>query len=176
MKTVLNDRILFYDGTCQIPSDEIIDFIIRGVPIEKIAALERDDEVDLYNQLADVPLKHGDFHIYFAPDFTWRIPKVFKELDIASELVKLLKDRFQTVANFQAYKDRLEIELKEIETRNLSSMVKTLMFVMDYFKKNDIVYGVGRGSSCASLVLFLIGVHCIDPVKYDIPYYEFFHN
>jgi len=176
LKTVLDDRILFYDGTCQIPSDEIVDFIIKGVPIEKIAALERDDEVDLYNQLADVPLKYGDFQIDFAPDFTWQIPKAFKELDIASVLAKLLQDRFQTFVNFQAYKDRLETELKEIENRNLSSMVKTLMFVMDYFKKNNIVYGVGRGSSCASLALFLIGAHCIDPVKYDISHNEFFHN
>lgn len=176
MKTILNDRILFYDGTCQISSSEIADFIISGVPIEKIAALERDDEVDLYNQLADVPLKYGNFEINFAPDFTWQIPAKFASLDIPKMLTEFLINKFGTHKNFQAYKERLEIELTEIENRNLSNMIQTLMFVMDYLKKAEIVYGVGRGSSCASLALYLIGVHCIDPVKYDISYHEFFHD
>jgi DNA polymerase III alpha subunit len=33
---------------------------------------------------------------------------------------------------------------------------------------------VGRGSSVASYVLFLIGVHKIDPIKYELPIEEFF--
>jgi DNA polymerase III alpha subunit len=35
------------------------------------------------------------------------------------------------------------------------------------------VWGVGRGSSVASYVLFLIGVHRIDSMKYNLDYKEF---
>lgn len=176
MKTALDDRILFYDGTCQIPSEKVVDLIIGGVPIEQIAVLEHDDEVGQYNQLANTPMKFGDFGIDFVPDFTWQIPNSVKALDLATALAKLLRNKFENCLNFHVYEERLQIELKEIKDRNLSNMVKTLFFVIDYFRQNDIVYGVGRGSSCASLILFLIGVHCIDPVKFEISHLEFFHE
>jgi len=44
---------------------------------------------------------------------------------------------------------------------------------MDQIVQKDIVTGVGRGSSVSSLVLYLIGVHHIDPVKYNLSYKEF---
>ena len=40
-------------------------------------------------------------------------------------------------------------------------------------KTNSIVWGVGRGSSVASYVLFLLGVHKIDSVKYNLDWREF---
>ena len=40
-------------------------------------------------------------------------------------------------------------------------------------RKNNIVWGVGRGSSVASFVLFLIGVHKINSLYYDISIDEF---
>jgi hypothetical protein len=176
LKTVLEDRILFYDGTCQVSSDKIVDLLIQGVPIERIAAFECDDDVLEYNRLADVSIKCGEVDIDFSPDFSWKIPSRFFNLEISTTLHNLLSETFEYVANFQKYQERLEIELQEIKIRNLDSLVKTLMYVIDYFKSNDVVYGVGRGSSCASLIMFLIGVHCIDPVKYDISHLEFFHD
>jgi DNA polymerase III alpha subunit len=69
---------------------------------------------------------------------------------------------------------RVETELKEYERRNLFDILRVLIFVIDEFKKQNIVWGVGRGSSCASYILFLIEVHSVDPVKYSIPLAEFF--
>ena len=37
----------------------------------------------------------------------------------------------------------------------------------------NVLWGVGRGSSVASYALFLIGVHKIDSVKYDLDWREF---
>lgn len=176
MKTVLDDRILFFDGTCQVSSNKIVDLLIHGVPISKIAALECDDDILEYNRLADEPMKSGDIQISFAPDFNWQIPSKFANLDISQYLIDVLENRFALNADFLKYQERLQIELNEIHVRSLSNLIRALIFVIDYFKTNNVVYGVGRGSSCASLALFLIGVHCIDPIKYSISHLEFFHE
>jgi DNA polymerase III alpha subunit len=53
-------------------------------------------------------------------------------------------------------------------------MLKTMKYIVDTLRANNIVWGVGRGSSVASYVLHIIGVHKIDPIKYNIPIEEFF--
>jgi DNA polymerase III alpha subunit len=45
--------------------------------------------------------------------------------------------------------------------------------MIDVFNKNNIVHGVGRGSSTSSYVLYLLGVHFIDSIKYDLDINEF---
>jgi DNA polymerase III alpha subunit len=49
-----------------------------------------------------------------------------------------------------------------------------MKYIVDTLRANNIVWGVGRGSSVASYVLHLIGVHKIDSIKYSIPIEEFF--
>jgi len=49
-----------------------------------------------------------------------------------------------------------------------------MKYVVDTLRSNSIVWGVGRGSSVASYVLFIIGVHKIDSVKYKLAINEFF--
>jgi DNA polymerase III alpha subunit len=46
--------------------------------------------------------------------------------------------------------------------------------MVDVMSEKSLVWGVGRGSSTASYVLYLIGVHSINSIKYDIPIEEFF--
>jgi DNA polymerase III alpha subunit len=41
-------------------------------------------------------------------------------------------------------------------------------------RSSNIVWGVGRGSSVASYALYLIGIHKIDPIKYNLSINEFF--
>jgi DNA polymerase III alpha subunit len=52
-------------------------------------------------------------------------------------------------------------------------LLRVLKYTVDTLKTNSIVWGVGRGSSVASYVLFLLGVHKIDSVKYNLDWREF---
>jgi len=45
---------------------------------------------------------------------------------------------------------------------------------VNIFEENKVVWGTGRGSSCASYILYLIGIHQVDSVKYDLDLGEFF--
>jgi len=69
---------------------------------------------------------------------------------------------------------RVNIELAEYEKRGLLMLLKQMKYIIDTLRENNIVWGVGRGSSVASYTLYLMGVHRIDSIKYNIPLNEFF--
>lgn len=96
---------------------------------------------------------------------SWKMPKEYKELDIASYLLELC----QTDAQLQ----RVGEELLLYQERGLFNLLKYLKYLVDTLRKNNIVWGVGRGSSVASYVLFLIGVHKIDSLYYKLSVDEF---
>jgi DNA polymerase III alpha subunit len=95
----------------------------------------------------------------------WLIPHEYKNMDIEEFLVsKCPKENY----------DRLIKELDLYHKNNMIPVLKTIKYIVDTLRKNNIVWGVGRGSSVASYVLFLLGVHKIDSVKYNLPIDEFF--
>jgi DNA polymerase III alpha subunit len=71
-------------------------------------------------------------------------------------------------------RQRVVEELGLFAKHDMIPMLKTMKYVVDTLRANNIVWGVGRGSSVASYVLFIIGVHKIDSVKYKLPINEFF--
>jgi len=95
----------------------------------------------------------------------WFIPNKYKQLDIEEFLV--------TQCPEQNY-PRLIEELALFKQNNMIPVLKTMKYVVDTLRTNNIVWGVGRGSSVSSYVLYLIGIHKIDSVKYALPIDEFF--
>ena len=68
---------------------------------------------------------------------------------------------------------RVEMELALYIERGLIPILQVLVYVVDTLRKNNLVWGVGRGSSVASYVLYLIGIHKIDSLKYNLDIREF---
>jgi DNA polymerase III alpha subunit len=64
-------------------------------------------------------------------------------------------------------------ELLMYADRNLIELLKYLKYFVDTMRANKVVWGLGRGSSVASYVLYLIGVHKIDSMYYDLDIHEF---
>ncbi len=95
----------------------------------------------------------------------WFIPQEYKNMDIEKFLVDQCPEE-----NY----DRLQLELNLYHKNQMIPVLKTMKYIVDTLRKNHIVWGVGRGSSVASYVLYLIGVHKIDSVKYKLPIDEFF--
>jgi DNA polymerase III alpha subunit len=69
---------------------------------------------------------------------------------------------------------RIVQEINLFKKHNMISMLKTMKYIVDTLRSNNVIWGVGRGSSVASYVLHIIGVHKIDSVKYNLPIEEFF--
>ena len=95
----------------------------------------------------------------------WFIPKEYQLMDIEEFLVSQCPK--------QNY-DRLIQELDLYRKHDLLPVLRAMKYMVDTLRNNRIVWGVGRGSSVASYVLFIIGVHKIDSVKYKLPINEFF--
>jgi len=96
---------------------------------------------------------------------SWSMPQEYKDLDIA----KYVLDLCQTDQELQ----RVGEELLLYQERDLFDLLRYLKYMIDTLRKNNIVWGVGRGSSVASYVLFLLGVHKIDSLYYNLSVDEF---
>lgn len=95
----------------------------------------------------------------------YKMPVEYKNLDIVSWIL----DQCTTQDELQ----RVGHELLLYQERNLFDLLRYLKYLVDLLRQNDIVWGVGRGSSVASYVLFLIGVHKINSIYYDLSVEEF---
>jgi DNA polymerase III alpha subunit len=95
----------------------------------------------------------------------WFIPEQYKNMDIEEFLVNQCPEK-----NY----NRLITELELYRKNDMIMVLKTMKYIVDTLRKNNVVWGVGRGSSVASYVLYLIGVHKVDSVKYNLPIEEFF--
>lgn len=94
--------------------------------------------------------------------------------DFSTNAYLQLKDRIFAMASTSEEAGRIEIEFREFEKRKMQKMLLMLNAMITQMRLNDIVWGVGRGSSVASYVLYLIGVHKIDSLKYNLDHREFF--
>ena len=95
----------------------------------------------------------------------WFMPDEYKNMDIYS----YLEQKCQTNPSV----DRLDEEFIEYDNRNMLDLLRYMVYLVDFMRENNIVWGVGRGSSVASYVLYLIGVHRIDSIQYDLDWTEF---
>jgi DNA polymerase-3 subunit alpha len=93
------------------------------------------------------------------------MPEEYKLYDIVDWLYSQCKTSEQ--------KDRVTEELKAFAERDMIMLLKWLKYFVDTCRKNNIVWGVGRGSSVSSYVLYIIGVHKIDPLKYNLDWQDF---
>ena len=93
------------------------------------------------------------------------MPTEYKELDIA----KFVLDQCTNEAELQ----RAGEELLKFQERNMFVLLQYLKYLVDTMRSNNIVWGVGRGSSVASFVLFLLEVHRINSLYYDLSIDEF---
>jgi len=95
----------------------------------------------------------------------WLMPNEYYKLDIAQYIL----DQCSTDQELQ----RAGEELILFQDRDMFILLKYLKYLVDTMRKNNIVWGVGRGSSVASFILFLLGIHKINSLYYDLSIDEF---
>jgi DNA polymerase III alpha subunit len=96
---------------------------------------------------------------------TWLMPEQYQQFDIAQWVL--------SQCSSDAEIQRAGAELLEYAERNLLDMLCYLKYLVDTMRENSIVWGVGRGSSVASFVLYKIGIHRINSLYYDLDFNEF---
>jgi len=114
-----------------------------------------------YSKLSNVSIE--DFDLKNTSN--WYMPDEYKKLDIAEYIVNLCTNDIEL--------SRVAEELILFQERNLFDLLRFLKYMVDVFKEHDIVYGIGRGSSTSSYVLYLLNVHKINSIQYELDIREF---
>ena len=95
----------------------------------------------------------------------------YKELHVEKHVLgKLITDGYK--AQGPEYARAFE-ELEQFKKRGMINLLRYMIYLSRLMRENNIVWGVGRGSSVASYVLFLIGVHRINPNPMNLDWREF---
>lgn len=145
-----------------------VDEIIKGVVKHGLTHLDlclTNDDIQSY--INRVKTEHLDYPIpptEIDPSH-WFIPDNYYP-----NLTEMLYGMCET----DEQRDRVSQELELYIKHGMYDVLHVMKYIVDTLRANNIVWGVGRGSSVASYVLYLIGVHKIDSIKYSIPIEEFF--
>ncbi len=95
----------------------------------------------------------------------WFMPKEYIDFDIA----KWVLEQCDGDTELQRAGD----ELMSFQKRNLLPLLNFMYYLVETMRENNIVWGVGRGSSVSSFVLYKIGINRINPIYYSLDFSEF---
>jgi len=96
------------------------------------------------------------------------IPDEYKNIQVWQYLCNQCQEKGQWPANIS----RITAEYREFESRKMVYLLQYMIYLVDFMRENDIVWSV-RGSSVASYVLYLIGIHKINSVQDNLDWQEF---
>jgi DNA polymerase III alpha subunit len=154
----------------EITTDEAVLSLLKGFRLAGVKIPE--NEFNKYNACSERVLKENgyllngtstDSHDDLA-EF-WFIPEKYQSMDIEVYLFDKCSSDDE--------RSRVEYELKLFKEKNLYMILKLMVYIVDTMREHNVLWGVGRGSSVASYVLYLIGVHRINSIKYDLDIHEF---
>jgi DNA polymerase III alpha subunit len=95
----------------------------------------------------------------------WNIPQDIAELDLDVYFAEKVSTVEEAV--------RVADELALYRERNMEPMLRFMIHLVNVMTEHKIVWGVGRGSSVSSFLLYLAGLHSINSVKYNLDIKEF---
>ena len=154
---------------------DVMDLVMQGRDLSVLDGMIVDSTVDfarMPDSLNPAPsFQQQQFHTITVPEWhtqqqaNWHMPEEYKQLDIADYILGLCKN--------EAELQRCGEELLLYQDRDLFNLLKYLKYLVDVMIRNKIIWGVGRGSSVASYVLYKLGVHRIDSLFYDLSVEEF---
>lgn len=151
-----------FDLYMQDPTRKINFFLSdKGIDFDEVLDLSSIPEIVKYDNNLNISVNEFDE----MNQNTWFMPQEYTEMDIAKWVLDHCKD--------QAELQRAGEELLLYQERDMFMLLRYLKYLVDTMKEHNIVWGVGRGSSVASFVLFKIGVHRINSLYWDIPISEF---
>ena len=166
-----------YGEIIQEESD-IVDLIMQGRDPLSMKNLVVDPTVDIETLVHLVENPH-ELVTWTFPDSTdmsvpefdyirqsrWFMPEEYQNSDIAEYVLSLCENQEEL--------QRAGEELLLFQQYDLFDLLRYLRYLVDVMRQNHVIWGVGRGSSVASFVLYLLGLHRINSLHYDLDPREF---
>lgn len=146
-----------------------IEALNSGASVEDLDLLSQDDTIQFNNSMKefffDEQISHKviDHKVRCS---TWCYPQYYDNLDLEEFFIK----KCSTIEQAERVMFELELYVK----KNMDQLLRWCIWFMDVCKEKNLFIGVGRGSSVASYCLFLIEMHLVDSMKYNLDPIEFF--
>lgn len=173
---LFSDRETDAWGRVVIRADAAFRLAHEGVDVWSLP-IEPGEIIDQFNQHcrefdklqyvidAPQPIEHSPDEEHDRRSREWLIPPEIKAIDVRASLL----ERCMTPEQIA----RVNLEMDLYEARDLVPLLQLMIYLVSHFRAEKVVWGVGRGSSVASYCLFLIGVHRIDALHYNLDIKEF---
>ncbi len=173
--TRLKDRTLWYDGASSYTPPQVLQAIkTRNVQhvTEMVPMIEQYNRAAPKDQQITVKTECQPL------SFEWTIPDAYKKLDVVDYMSKAHELLFEGLdPSEMAQRDkRLAQELIRYRKYGLYDVLRAVIWIINTLTAKDTVWGVGRGSSVSSYVLFVIGVHDVDSFAYGLDIDDFLHE
>lgn len=166
--------IMIYDKFGQIIVDEndLINHLLETGELPKHCLTETDISISA-DIVDNIDIKYQRYHAHDISiaawdkqnQLTWFMPDQYKTLDIAAWVLDQCSQEHEL--------QRCGQELIRYQELDLFNMLRYLKYLVDTMRDNNIIWGVGRGSSVSSYVLYKIGIHRIDSIYYDLDWHDF---
>ena len=146
-----------------LDENQLCESLYHGCDIEYLPAnSDVIEEYDIWVDVFDLPKISSD------PDINsdFFMPQKYKDMDIS----KYLHQKCSTEIEHK----RIDDELICFQEADNLDFLKYLVYLSDTMTYNNIVSGVGRGSSVSLYSLYLIGIHKVNSIKYNLDFLDFF--
>jgi len=167
----LENRTVLTDGTVICHQNALIELLYRGEDIAGLYCDSREDEQEwiVASKTCDTTIAGPVYNA--EPLFeninwkdNWLTPEPFASIDVLSWCLEKCSTHQEN--------SRVCEEITEMQQRNMLPLLRHLIYCVNVWRSAGIVWGVGRGSSVCSFVLFLIGINRINPLEYDLDLQE----
>lgn len=166
MYTELDNRVLWFDGESAFTPENLIFGILYNLP--KLFCTNIDDAIIKFNSISDEKIDIKT--TCNVPTPTLSIPEKYQKIDVLEFILNKI-DKHDP--NYEQILSRVNMEYSIFKRKNYIDQLKTCIYIIDMFNTNNIVWGTGRGSACCSYILYLIGIHDVDSILYDLDINEF---
>ncbi len=173
--TELKDRTLWFDGDSTIHSDNLLELIQTGCRTDGLFVDHITKDIKQFNSLVSadeqITIKEGTKPL----DLSWNIPQEYKDLDVEDYVIERMfeQEQYLTAEQNEAREIRVSEELILYRELYLENVLRTIIYIINTLELKKVIWGVGRGSSVSSYVLYLIGAHDVDSVFYELDIKDF---
>ncbi|AZU98297.1 hypothetical protein BZF66_04945 [Salmonella enterica] len=167
---VQGNRYINQDGEVYCNLNAVVYAMNCGSDLQYLKLMEMDEfEREKFNdnckkfgleyRMLDYTIEHDKNHEL------WRYDPAYDNIN--------LEEYFLNLCETDAQKQRVLEELSLYEQYNMTKLLRCMMWLVDYLEEHNIFWGLGRGSSVSSYCLFLLGLHLVDSLKYELDVNEF---
>lgn len=177
MSTRVKDVKINGYGQAILDADDLVELLLRNRSIDYFNVDDTDRDIRLFlEKQSDIldsttvlltksneDLSFDEYHA--AASNTWTFPKGYQELDVKAWLLLKCKTDIE--------RTRVLSEYDLFEEKDMIMILRLFVYLVDYMRQNKFIWGVGRGSAVSSYILYLIGIHRVDSIKYQLEVSEF---